>query len=342
MAYDPDSGGYWLVASDGGVFAYGGAPFQGSMGGHHLVRPVVSGAATFEGGGYWEVASDGGLFAFNAEFQGSEGGQKLSAPVVGMAVALPVETRPTVGLAPSGTGAGSGYWLFAGDGTVSPFGRAPNLGAFSEGDSNAVAIESTPDGGGYYTVDDAGCMGTRGDAIFEGDLCNKPLSDPIVGLAVDAAAPGGSSGYWLADASGGVYSFGAPYHGSVGGRSIPAPVSAIAPLPSGLGYYELGLDGTVYPFGTATSHGNWVGSGDDLVVSMAVTHDGGGYWLVDDVGDVEPFGDAVDYGSPAVTTDDVTAITATPDGLGYWLVSSDGNVYPEGDAVDYGSTFGVS
>ncbi len=30
MAATPDGGGYWLVASDGGVFAYGDAGFYGS------------------------------------------------------------------------------------------------------------------------------------------------------------------------------------------------------------------------------------------------------------------------------------------------------------------------
>ena len=33
MAAAPDDGGYWLVASDGGVFAFGTAPFAGSAGG---------------------------------------------------------------------------------------------------------------------------------------------------------------------------------------------------------------------------------------------------------------------------------------------------------------------
>jgi hypothetical protein len=32
--------GYWLAAADGGVFAFGGAPFVGSMAGHHLSQPV--------------------------------------------------------------------------------------------------------------------------------------------------------------------------------------------------------------------------------------------------------------------------------------------------------------
>ena len=33
--------GYWLVATDGGIFAFGGAPFVGSMGGTPLARPIA-------------------------------------------------------------------------------------------------------------------------------------------------------------------------------------------------------------------------------------------------------------------------------------------------------------
>ncbi len=37
----PPTQGYWEVAADGGLFTYGGAQFQGSMGGHPLNKPVV-------------------------------------------------------------------------------------------------------------------------------------------------------------------------------------------------------------------------------------------------------------------------------------------------------------
>ena len=85
MAATPTTGGYWEVASDGGLFAFT-APFLGSMGGKPLNKPIVGMAVTPTGGGYWEVASDGGLFAFgNATFYGSEGGQPLNKPIVGMA-----------------------------------------------------------------------------------------------------------------------------------------------------------------------------------------------------------------------------------------------------------------
>ncbi len=76
MTFPPASSqGTVLAARDGGVFAYGTAPFEGSMGGRHLNAPIVGVAATPDGQGYWLVASDGGVFAFgDARFEGSMGG----------------------------------------------------------------------------------------------------------------------------------------------------------------------------------------------------------------------------------------------------------------------------
>jgi hypothetical protein len=75
MAAAPNGNGYWLVASDGGIFAFGSAGFYGSMGGKPLNAPIVGMAAAPNGNGYWLVASDGGIFAFgSAGFYGSMGG----------------------------------------------------------------------------------------------------------------------------------------------------------------------------------------------------------------------------------------------------------------------------
>jgi hypothetical protein len=63
--------GYWLVASDGGVFAFGTAQFYGSMAGKHLNSPITGIVATSDDRGYWLVAKDGGVFAFgDAGFSG--------------------------------------------------------------------------------------------------------------------------------------------------------------------------------------------------------------------------------------------------------------------------------
>ena len=41
MAPTPSGGGYWLVASDGGIFAFGNAGFFGSTGAMRLNQPIV-------------------------------------------------------------------------------------------------------------------------------------------------------------------------------------------------------------------------------------------------------------------------------------------------------------
>jgi len=106
--------GYLMDASDGGIFAFGGASFHGSTGNLTLNRPIVGMAATPDGAGYWLVASDGGVFAFgDASFHGSTGNLTLNRPIVGMAADL----------------AGDGYWLVASDGGIFALGAAPYYGS---------------------------------------------------------------------------------------------------------------------------------------------------------------------------------------------------------------------
>ena len=72
MAATPDGGGYWLVASDGGIFAFGDAGFHGSTGSKELPSAIVGIAVTPDGKGYWLVEKNGTLFSFgNAPDRGS-------------------------------------------------------------------------------------------------------------------------------------------------------------------------------------------------------------------------------------------------------------------------------
>ena len=41
MAVSPDGNGYWMVASDGGIFTFGAAGFYGSLGGHIIMWPIL-------------------------------------------------------------------------------------------------------------------------------------------------------------------------------------------------------------------------------------------------------------------------------------------------------------
>ena len=70
--------------SDGGVFTFGDAHFQGSMGGKAAQQ---AGGRRGRGYGYGRLladgAADGGIFAFDAPFLGSTGAMHLNASIVG-------------------------------------------------------------------------------------------------------------------------------------------------------------------------------------------------------------------------------------------------------------------
>jgi hypothetical protein len=73
-----------IVVPDGGVFAFAGTRFYGSMGGSPgasaLVRPIAALRATASGHGYWLVDADGAVFAFgDARFCPTTGGLRAPA-----------------------------------------------------------------------------------------------------------------------------------------------------------------------------------------------------------------------------------------------------------------------
>jgi ribosomal protein L24E len=238
------SAGYWLVARDGGIFAFGDAAFQGSTGNIKLAQPIVTMASTATGKGYWLVAADGGIFAFgDAKFYGSTGNLKLAQPIVGMA--------PT----PSGLG----YWLVARDGGIFAFGDAKFQGS-TGGIKLAqpiVAMAPTPSGQGYWLVASDGGIFAFGDAKFQGSTGGIKLAQPIVGMA---PTPGGD-GYWLVARDGGMFAFGsAVFRGSTGNIKLAQPIVSMAPTSSGKGYWLVASDGGIFAFGDAGFFGSTGGS----------------------------------------------------------------------------------
>jgi hypothetical protein len=324
-AASASTAGYIVVGSDGGVFTFGSATFEGSMGGQPLNKPVVGIAATPDGQGYWEVASDGGLFAFgDAKFYGSMGGQHLNAPVVGIA----------------STADGGGYWEVASDGGLFAFGDAKFYGSMGGQPLNqpVVGIAATPDGQGYWEVASDGGLFAFGDAKFFGSMGGQPLNAPVVGIA---STPDGG-GYWEVASDGGLFAFGdAKFFGSMGGQPLNQPIVGIATPPGGGGYWEVAKDGGIFAFGAAPSVGSLpaqgVGVSDvvGLTVSVAPAPTltsvspsngpaaGGNTVTLTGTGFLAPA--TVTFGSTAATAVNVigpTTITATaPAGTGQVSVS---------------------
>ena len=188
LAGTPDGQGYWEVAADGGIFAFGDASFYGSMGGIPLNKPITGIASTPDGRGYWEVASDGGIFSFgDAQFYGSMGGKSLNAPIAGLAA----------------TPSGLGYWEVASDGGIFAFGDATFYGSAAGLPLAGPIVGVSASSGGYQLVAADGGIFTFGHAPFYGSAGGLALAEPIVGVAT---VPGGG-GYWEVASDGGVFAF---------------------------------------------------------------------------------------------------------------------------------------
>ncbi len=204
--------GYWMVASDGGIFSFGAARFFGSAGNRVLGAPVVALSTAPDDRGYWMADSHGGVFSFGgAGFYGSAGAQALSRPVVGMAPAHD----------------GGGYWLVASDGGIFAYGDAGYYGSTGNLALNKpiVGMAPTPDGRGYWLVASDGGIFAFGDAAFHGSTGSLTLNRPIVGMSVDLTG----TGYWLVASDGGIFAFGsAPFYGSTGNITLNKPITGMA------------------------------------------------------------------------------------------------------------------
>ena len=127
-----------MVASDGGVFAFGDARFEGSCPGIGGCTGAVAVMPDHSGNGYWLVTKSGTVYAFgDAPFYGSP-------PPQGVDVVDAVATPD-----------GHGYWVLYANGAVAPFGDAAGLGApvgYVNVYNPASSIFPTADGRGYWVA----------------------------------------------------------------------------------------------------------------------------------------------------------------------------------------------
>ena len=207
--------GYWLVASDGGIFSFGDSTFYGSLPGlgfhpagsglpQSLNAPIVGMVPTFTGHGYFMVASDGGVFAFgDAKFEGS-------CPGIGGCAGTAVAVMPDH--------TGNGYWLVTNIGGVYAFGDAAYYGAPTPSSVPVVDAVATPDGHGYWLLYANGVVANFGDATnFGAPLGYVNGFNPATTIFPTADG----QGYWVASARGDVFSYGdSPFLGSMAAAGL--------------------------------------------------------------------------------------------------------------------------
>ena len=172
----------------------------------------------------------------------------------------------------------------------------------------------------------------------------SPTTSPGGGGGTGGGVGGGgpnSEGYTEVASDGGLFDFGSPFYGSMGGHPLNQPMVGGAQVSGQPGYWTVASDGGIFSFGAAGFYGSTGGTRLNApIVGMASTPDGLGYWLVASDGGIFAYGDAGYYGSRGGKrlNEPIVGMASTPDGLGYWLVASDGGIFSYGDAAFFGST----
>jgi hypothetical protein len=224
--------GYWMVGSNGDVFPFGAAHFDGSLNGQGTA--IVKIEPTPDFGGYWLLDALGHVFPYGDAANLGNAAGRLA----------PAETATSL----SSTRDGKGYWIFTNQGRALPFGDAPFYGDLSGVSLNGPVLGSTvtASGRGYYMVASDGGIFSFGDAVFHGSTGNTRLNQPVMSMV--PTKDGG--GYWLVASDGGIFSFGdAAFQGSLGGIRLNKPV--VGMVRYGDGYLMVGADGGIFDFSSS-------------------------------------------------------------------------------------------
>jgi len=266
------------------------------------------------------------------------------APAVAPSGGRPVPFRPAAASSStleSGTGVtdavrieatpdGQGFYVLGRDGSVHAYGDAVQRGN-AQLRHPAVAMAVTSDGGGYWVFDANGCTQAFGDAAtFSASVCGTKLNGPIL----DAAATATGKGYWLVASDGGMFTFGdAVFKGSMGGAKLNAPVVGMATGPGG--YWEVASDGGIFTFGVPFKGSMGATKLNRPVAGMVAS--GSGYLMVGADGGAFNFGNPF-FGSlgaapprfPVIAVAPSFGSKAVPDG--YWMLDGGGEVFGFGSA----------
>ncbi|HMK96101.1 MAG TPA: hypothetical protein VK425_01070, partial [Acidimicrobiales bacterium] len=216
-----------------------------------------------------------------------------SVPVQAKSVGVPRRSAPTTTTLPVPVPK-FGYLLASTSGAVFTFGLVEVKDSLAKlhvkpiGPVLGSAV--TQDYHGYWLVDIYGGVYALGDAHFFGS-CRQAGSgcQALLLPIIHIAATPDDKGYWLTSLDGGVFAFGdARFLGAAdqmdprkppGGDNVApldAPVTSMAPTPSGSGYWLVTEYGTVADFGAAKLYGSvpYKALGkDNFIIAIASTPD---------------------------------------------------------------------
>ena len=188
-----------------------------------------------------------------------------------------------------------GFWVLEGNGNVTAYEGAPNIGHPSFAFDIARDIASMPDGNGFAVLDGFGAVHRFGSAVNYLAGVNAPWFGWDIARSL-ALAPNGH-GYSVLDGFGGVHRFGsAP---AVSGTPYwPGwNIARSAAYTAGGGFYMLDGFGKVWAANGAQSYGSpWFGW--DIARDLQVWPGGHGYAVTDGFGGIFHYGNAR---SPAPT-----------------------------------------
>jgi hypothetical protein len=248
MVRTSDGKGYWLLSSQGAIYAYGDAQYYGGANTGDLTggETAVGMAATPSGNGYWILSNTGAVFAFGgAQYEGGANTGDF--------------TNGQVGVSITADSTGDGYWILSNQGGVFSYGDAPFYGApygqsYFNDESAAQLVKA---GAGYWVLSSSGSIYAYGSAPYNGNPGG--FSGQIaVGMA---AANSSDTGYWILSKAGGIYAVGnAAYLGGANGQSYfnGETATSLAPSADDGGYWILGDTGGVYSYGDAPFEGGGI------------------------------------------------------------------------------------
>ncbi|HLN18071.1 MAG TPA: hypothetical protein VK277_15110 [Acidimicrobiales bacterium] len=252
---------------------------------------------------------------------------------------------------PSGAGTGSEQAASLGAVSCSWPGACSTVGTYDDDTGAAQGLVETLAGGAASAVEAPLPSGTPAGAapsvgavscvaafcLAAGDFFagSSAGQDGLLLTYEGPAQPGGgggggpgATGYDEVAADGGLFAFGAPYEGSMGGQPLVAPIVGMAVDTATGGYWEVAADGGLFAF-DAPFEGSM--GGKPLVgpvVGMAFDSLTGGYYEVAADGGLFAF-DAPYFGSmggqPLVAP--IVGVAFDPTTGGYWEVAADGGLF---------------